>query len=88
MVFSALFSAFVLTVLWGWFIGPTFHVGQISIPMAIGLSVAIGMFTNRSTSSEKSNEKRHWELLLESFLVALLSPLVALIFGAIAHAFV
>ena len=49
MVFSPLsilWSGYVLTVLWGWFVVPTFAVAALSIPAAAGLSMVIRFASN------------------------------------------
>lgn len=41
MVVSVLTRALVLTVLWGWFVEPTFGLGPLSLPMAAGLIIVV-----------------------------------------------
>lgn len=89
-VFGSLFSGFVLTILWAWFIVPAFHVVQITIPQAIGISLVVGMLAPRASSSSDDKEKKKdpVDSLVTSFFVVLLAPLIALGVGAIVHAFV
>lgn len=34
-----IFNAYVLTVLWGWFVVPVFHLAALTLPLAIGLKM-------------------------------------------------
>lgn len=91
IVFSAIFDGFVLSVLWGWFIVPAFHVSQLTLPLAIGVSMVVAMLTNRTAGNSREQEKDKkdiGETLLSSFFIALLVPLITLGISAIVHLFV
>jgi|WetSurSiteA1Bulk_404760.scaffolds.fasta_scaffold00214_26 hypothetical protein len=75
----AVYQAWVLTILWGWFIVSTFHLPELSIPAAIGLTLIIGMFKTYKTSKEKVE--------LSDAIAALLVPLIILFFGWLVHLF-
>jgi hypothetical protein len=89
-VLGPIWSGYVLSILWGWFIVQIFHVPQISIPLAIGIAMTIRMLTNQGSSD--SNSKKRDEGLSDAFIQALgfsfLYPLLVLAMGAIVHAFV
>ncbi|MGB6974588.1 MAG: hypothetical protein WBD67_07895 [Terracidiphilus sp.] len=52
-----LYTTFVLTALWGWFVSPAFHVNAISFWVMYGLTLLIGLF--RSTGSDIEADNRH-----------------------------
>ena len=60
-VLLAIFGGYVLTVLWGWFIVPTFHLPPLTIPVALGLST-LAMTMNGTYSVlariEEANRKK------------------------------
>ncbi len=57
LILSPIWTGFVLSVLWAWFIIPVFHVRPISIVLAIGLSLVMGMFMSRYSPTEDGEEK-------------------------------
>lgn len=83
LVISSLWSGYVLSVLWNWFIAPGLHVPQISIAIAIGLSLVVHMLTYQSQDGQKKGSD--W---VTPVVVALISPLISLILGYIVHLFV
>lgn len=89
---SSIWYGFVLSIMWGWFVVPAFHVAGLSIVLAIGVSMAVRMITSTpSPSGYKENEEKKKSAglrLYESAMYSLLYPLFALAFGAIVHAFV
>lgn len=88
IILSSIWRGYVLSILWGWFVIPIFHTVQISIALAIGLSLLVGMFTYQSSSDEKKKDQKPGEAMLEALLVAFFSPLLVLVLAAIVHAFV
>lgn len=83
MVVASVWSGFVLSILWGWFIVPAFHLPQISIPLAIGISLVVGMLTYQVSAQEPDKTYRK-----RSVTVAIVYPLLLLIFAAIVRAFI
>lgn len=45
----------VLQIMWGWFMTPTFHVPQLSIPQAIGLGLVVTFMTKNVTGEKKKS---------------------------------
>ncbi len=76
-----IFQGWVLTILWGWFIVPTFRAPELSIPVAIGLTLIVGMFKSYNTKQESTEEK------LTSGIATILIPLFLLFIGWIVHLF-
>lgn len=78
----AIYNAWVLTILWGWFIVPL-GVKGLSIAHAYGFTLVTGLIlSNRGIKENKG--KDDW---VSSIITWLLLPLVALFFGWIAVGF-
>lgn len=76
------YNAWVLTILWGWFIVPL-GVKSLSIAHAYGFTIVTGLIlSNRGIKENKG--KDDW---VSSIITWLLLPLVALFFGWIAVGF-
>lgn len=89
IVCSSIFYGFVLSILWGWFVVPALHAPTLSIPLAIGLSQVVSMFTYRAgDTSEKSSGKSAGDWLLHAVVFAIVPPLLFLAMGFIVHLFV
>ena len=77
-----IYNAWVLTILWGWFIVPL-GVKSLSIPHAYGFTLVTGLIlSNRGVKENK--DKEDWT---SSIIVWILLPAVALLFGWIAVGF-
>jgi hypothetical protein len=74
---AAPWAAYVLTVVWGWFVVPL-GAPAIGKAHAYGLMVVFGMFRNREPECEE-------ESLTTSIGIALLAPALTLLIGYIAH---
>ena len=85
VVALALLRGWVLSILWGWFVVPTFNLPQLSIPIAIGLALVVGFLAHQSIdvkSPERTGAEK-WAHIAMFFV----SPLLSLLFGYIVHAF-
>ena len=80
---GSIWSGYVLSVLWGWFIVPTFQLPILTIPVAIGISLVTHMLCASSSSSSGDTSKDTATLAVGLFLV----PLVALALGWIVRGF-
>lgn len=82
MIPVAIFEGWVLCYLWKWFFVP-FGIIEISIPHAIGMVMAIGYFTGKSSSSDDDD-------IADSFIkvvAAVPACLLLLLFGWIIKSF-
>jgi hypothetical protein len=68
----ALYRGLALSLLWGWYVVPTFDAPSLSVIVAIGLSIIVSMFTPMSES------KKEWT---EAFLTSAVSTTIYLVFG-------
>lgn len=80
IVLSTLWSGYVLSVLWRWFVVPPFGAPALSVGYAIGIASVVGYLTQPYKSS-KADEKTWSALLAEGVAVAALKPAFALLFG-------
>ena len=53
-VFGVISNAYVLTLLWGWFITPTFNVAVPSVAMATGITLFKGCLFYKYNSDTKA----------------------------------
>jgi len=84
------FNGVILSIMWGWFIVPVFHLPQLSIAQAIGISLIVSILANQAgdNNKEKNKEKNSqsssdWLLLI----IPLLQRLIPLFVGYIVHLF-
>ena len=90
LVLSLTWSGFVVTKLWKWFIVPTFHIQELTIPVAIGISLFLH-FTTKADLSElptKHDDKTTEEKLLQATVNVIFKPAFILLFGWIVSLFI
>lgn len=77
---SAMLRGYVLSVLWGWFIVPTFGLPGISIPIAIGIGIILSFTTHQiSAAREKQSTGDHvFNIVAHPLLVLLIGWIVTL----------
>lgn len=76
-----IYRGWVLSVLWGWFVGPLFGAPPLTIPFAIGLSLIVGFLTSHYRREPKVESNEWWEPMAEQTAWAALHPTIALGFG-------
>ena len=76
---SVVWSAYVLTILWGWFIVPQFGLEPLTIRFAIGLSLIITYLTYKYDHYE--DDRSAQERFYSQLGLAIIKPLFALFFG-------
>jgi len=82
---NSLLRGYVLTVLWGWFIVPTFHLPQLSLAAAIGVALVVHFTTHQV---DIKNDGFEWgERIQRVFLWVVLMPVAALSLGWVIHLF-
>lgn len=85
---SVVASGYALAVLWGWFVVPTFHFPELSVPVAYGLWLIIGYMTYQEVDPKGLEEKSAGVLVVEALIKAVLRPAFALAMGWVVHLFV
>lgn len=87
MVFSSVVNGYVLSVLWGWFVVPTFNSApELGIAPAIGIAMVVGYMTHQIHDCKKE-ERSISEEIWRGVGVTTLRPLLALFFGSVIHLF-
>lgn len=76
-------NGFALKQLWLWFVVSTFGLPELSIPVALGLSLTITLLTN--TPEGKKDDKAEW---WEPLLQIAAKPVIYLTCGFLVHLFV
>ena len=90
LVFAAiLVRAWVLTELWGWFIVPTFGVAAINMPVALGISLTVALFTQhlQHDKTEENPPTTVAGILGHILGKAIFAPLITWVFGWIIQSF-
>ena len=82
MIVATLWSAYVLTKLWGWFVIPTFELPELSVAAAVGLALIVSYLTYQHRHEESTGDS-YAEVLMSAIFAAFMRPLFALILGAI-----
>lgn len=85
LTLQALWSGYVLSKLWLWFVVTTFELAPLSIPAAIGISLVVRYLTYMPPQIDK--DKSPTERLIESTVYAFIIPLFALVVGSIVSLF-
>lgn len=83
--FSTIWSGYVLSLLWQWFITATFEIPSLSMPAAIGLALVVRYLTYQTQPTDKS--KTNTERTAEWIFTAAFWPAFALVFGFIVKSF-
>jgi hypothetical protein len=84
IVLSAIFNGYALSVLWGWFVVPTFGGPALGIVPAIGIAMVVGYLTHQSHDCKKEDDELRMRFT-KQVVGALLKPAFALFFGWIVH---
>lgn len=85
MVLNAIYSGYVLSILWLWFIVPTFNLPSLNIPIAIGIIYILRLILSDDTDNDVKrtfDEKVRWALIM-----AILKPSLFWFAGWIAYQF-
>lgn len=89
VVSATMLNGYALSVLWGWFVVPTFEtVPPLSLPAAIGIAMVVGFLTNHTAPKkrEESYDDTIWDKL-SPLMFVYAKPIVALLFGFIVQLF-
>jgi hypothetical protein len=85
-IVGPIWSGYVLSVLWSWFVVPSLHAPAISVAVAIGFALVV-RFLAPTSSSESDDDKTFAGHVGTVLGYSLLYPAVALGFGAVVHMF-
>lgn len=76
----AVWYGFVLSIMWGWFVVPTFHVAPLRIPFAIGIGYIVQFLAHQTPKEEPET----WHVLR----MGIMKPAVLLFAGWIVTWFI
>jgi hypothetical protein len=88
LIAGPMWSGYVFSVMWGWFVVPTFHLPQVSVAVAIGISMIIGMLTHHLSQDGEKKKSDTADAIISSFSWAFLYPLFVYGIGYVVHSFV
>lgn len=83
LVAGSIWNGYVLSVMWGWFVVPTFDLPQLSIPAAIGASMVASYLTAKPTAHRDDRDSN--EILSGALAHTFLLPLFAMGLGWIVN---
>lgn len=95
-----LIHAWIVTVFWGWFVVPQFHVAPLPLPIAAGLDILFGFLAYKynplpvySEAAKEKNRELAWSerlarAFVPTFWLGLTRCSLILLFGFIVHLFV
>jgi hypothetical protein len=88
-VSAIVWRGYVLSLLWLWFLVPTFGLAALSIPAALGVSLVVSMLTHRTDQSPTQRDRSSslWFLFVHAFAAVMLTPAVGLLLGLIFKGF-
>src|SRR5882672_5049517 len=86
-VTATIFRGWVLCTLYGWFVQETFSLPELSIPIAIGISVIVSMLTHENQSEKKEDESLD-KYTVGLIVKALALPAVSLAIGWVVKSFI
>ena len=84
-VVAWLLNGWVLTILWGWFIVPTFGLRPLGFIPALGVALVVGYLTRQFVDVE-APKRTTGERWARAFVIAM-SPLLSLAMGWVLHLF-
>ncbi len=87
IIVNALLSGWILSVLWGWFIIPVFHLPALTIPYAIGISIVAGLLTHQYQDRNTKNKSAE-ERITDVLMVSIIDPLLVLVIAWVVKLFV
>lgn len=87
IVLSSIWRGYVLTVLWGWFIVPVFHLPALTIVVAIGVAMVVGFLTYQQPEEKPNDTRSSTEKISAGIATALMHPAVYLLIGWIIQLF-
>lgn len=84
MTLSCIFYGYALSLLWGWFIVPTFELPPLSLVPAIGLALVVSYLNYTNIRQEDETLK---EVVFRILFFGIAKPVLAISFGWIIYQF-
>lgn len=83
VIVGSLLNGWSLSVLWGWFVAPTFGLPGLTIAQGLGISLIISFFTQDLKQEKAGEGKDKTEAIIYAILSVVIKPLVFLGIGLI-----
>lgn len=77
---GAIWNGYALTILWGWFVVPTFGAPMLALAPAIGLAMVASYLTHQYTP-KVAREGSTWEQIGHALSHTAMKPAIALLVG-------
>lgn len=87
LTIASIWKGYVLTVLWGWFVVPTFGLPALALAPAIGLAMVVSFLTHQSDAS-KEPDGEFSDRMLKAIAHTLVMPALVLGIGWVVARFV
>ena len=87
LVLGSIFNGYALSVLWGWFVVPVFHLPVLTVVPAIGIAMVVGYLTHQTEPDVEEKDRSAGEKVGRLCMLVFFRPLFALFFGWIVHLF-
>lgn len=82
----AVWEGYAISVLWGWFVVPVFHAPPLHLAQAIGLDLVVSVF-RWTVPSKADYDEPLSSSAPRTLSFRLLTPGIALLFGAVVRCF-
>lgn len=86
IVYGVWSTAYVGSILWAWFMVPTFGLPALTMPQAWGVSILVSMWTKQMFTCKSEDERSTSEKIISS-VVSMIWPWTFLFFGWVCHHF-
>ena len=79
--FGIVFTGYVLTCLWQWFLIPAFAVPALSLKTACGMSIIVSLLASQFIRNYAEDEKDELEVAVAGYIYMFLLPAACWVFG-------
>jgi len=87
MPLGMVLSAWVITIMWSWFVVPVFALPLLTKAQALGLSLLVGYITWQYTNTNSDSESGPWKWFGRAVGLAIFRPLLVLAISWVVHLF-
>jgi hypothetical protein len=88
LILGPMWYGYVLSIMWGWFIVPTFHLPLLGKAIAIGLALTIKQITDQVKPECQKEDKTFWQAIGTGVAHTFGNPAIALLYGYIIKQFI
>lgn len=80
-ILAIILNGFAIKQLWEWFVSNHFNIKELTIPVAIGISILVNMFKTQTNDNDDTD-------IIVQCVKIVAFPILALIFGFICQLFI